>query len=135
MQRSGERRTSGCGLGAFFSELLSVGKASLSNQMPGWPGFGMERTMKAQYLLAGIVLAAFTGNAVADEYYIATNPTTHRCTITTSKPADREYVTQIGPLAFKTREEAETRMKTVKTCEDVGTVGGSSSSTTIIKEK
>lgn len=90
--------------------------------------------MKAQYLLAGIVLAAFTGNAMADEYYIATNPSTHRCTITTSKPADREYVTQIGPLAFKSREEAETRMKTVKTCEEGGTVGGASS-TTVIKEK
>jgi hypothetical protein len=93
----------------------------------------MEITMKTQYLLAGIVLATFTGNAMADEYYIATNPTTHRCTITTSKPADREYVTQIGPLAFKTREEAEDRMKTVKTCEE-GTVGGASS-TTIIKDK
>jgi hypothetical protein len=43
-------------------------------------------------------------------------------------------VTQIGPLAFKSREEAETRMKTVKTCEEGGTVGGASS-TTVIKEK
>jgi hypothetical protein len=133
--RPGAKRTLRAALiTSFFPELLSVGKASLSIQIPGWPGFGMERTMKAQYLLAGIVLAAFTGNAMADEYYIATNPSTHRCTITTSKPADREYVTQIGPLAFKSREEAETRMKTVKTCEEGGTVGGASS-TTVIKEK
>jgi hypothetical protein len=90
--------------------------------------------MKTRILLASALAVAFTGTAMADEYYVMSNPSTHRCTITTTRPADREYVTQIGPLAFKTREEAETRMRTVKTCEDDGTVGGSSS-TTIIKEK
>ena len=89
--------------------------------------------MKAPILLAGVLMIGFAGTATADEYYIASSPTTHRCTITTTKPADREVVTQIGPLAFKSREEAETRMKTVKTCEEGGTVG--SSSTTVIKEK
>jgi hypothetical protein len=89
--------------------------------------------MKAPLLLAGVLVIGCAGTAMADEYYIASNPTTHHCTITTTKPADREVVTQIGPLAFKTREEAETRMKTVKTCGDEGTVG--SSSTTVIKEK
>jgi hypothetical protein len=89
--------------------------------------------MKARILLAGLVVIGCAGTAMADEYYVVSNPTTHRCTITTTKPMDREVVTQIGPLAFKTRQEAETRMKTVKTCEDGGTVG--SSSTTVIKEK
>jgi hypothetical protein len=83
--------------------------------------------MKAPLLLAGVLVIGCAGTAMADEYYIASNPTTHHCTITTTKPADREVVTQIGPLAFKTR------MKTVKTCGDEGTVG--SSSTTVIKEK
>jgi hypothetical protein len=89
--------------------------------------------MKRQLVIAGTLLVMFAGTATADEYYIATNPTTHHCTITTMKPADKTVVTQIGPLAFKTREEAETRMKTVKTCDD-GTVGGGSS-TTVIKDK
>ena len=91
--------------------------------------------MNTRILLATAMAVAFTATAMADEYYVMSNPTTHRCTITTTKPADREYVTQIGPLAFKTREEADTRMRTVKTCEEGGTVGGGSSSTTIIKEK
>ena len=89
--------------------------------------------MKAPLLLAGVLVMGCAGTAMADEYYIASNPSTHHCTITTTKPADREVVTQIGPLAFKSREEAETRMKTVKTCSDEGTVG--SSGTTVIKEK
>ncbi len=89
--------------------------------------------MKAPLLLAGVVIIGCSGSALADEYYVVSNPTTHHCTITTTKPADREVVTQIGPIAFKSREEAETRMKTVKTCEE-GTVGGGSTTTTI-KEK
>jgi len=89
--------------------------------------------MKAPLLLAGMLVIGFVGNAAADEYYVMSNPDTHRCTVTTSKPADREYVTQIGPLAFKTREEAESRIKTTKVCEDGGTVG--TGSTTVIKEK
>jgi hypothetical protein len=89
--------------------------------------------MIGKTLFLSALLITFAGTAMADEYYIATNPATHRCTITTTKPADKTVVTQIGPLAFATREEAETRMKTVKTCEE-GTVGGASS-TTIIKDK
>jgi hypothetical protein len=89
--------------------------------------------MIGKTLFLSTLLITFASTAMADEYYIATNPTTHRCTITTTKPADKTVVTQIGPLAFATREEAESRMKTVKTCEE-GTVGGGSS-TTIIKDK
>jgi hypothetical protein len=88
--------------------------------------------MKTRFMLASAFALAFVGTAAADEYYVVTSPTTHRCTITTTKPADREVVT---PLAFKSREEAETRMKTVKTCEEDGVSGGGSSGTTIIKEK
>lgn len=91
--------------------------------------------MKARVLLAGLALAGLTGTAMADEYYITSNPTSHHCTITTTRPADREVVTQIGPLAFKSREEAQDRIKQTKVCSD-DTVGvGSGSSTTIIKEK
>ncbi len=84
--------------------------------------------MKTRILLASALALAFTGTAMADEYYVVSNPSTHHCTITTTRPADREVVTQIGPIAFKSREEAESRMKTVKTCEE-GTVGGSSTTT------
>lgn len=88
--------------------------------------------MKTQALLAGALVLGFTGASLADEFYVVQNPTSRQCTVTTTKPVDREVVTQIGPLAFKTREEAEGRIKQTKVCEDVTT---GSSSTTVIKER
>ena len=90
--------------------------------------------MKASLFFAGAVIIGCTTPALAEEYYIVQGPSRH-CTITTTRPADKEVVTQIGPLAFTSRVEAEDRIKQTKVCEDEGTVGSSTSSTTIIKEK
>ena len=57
--------------------------------------------MKSAILFGAAVLALTAGSAMADEYYVVSNPTTHHCTITTTKPAGQEVVTQIGPIAFK----------------------------------
>lgn len=86
--------------------------------------------MKTRILLAGALVLGLSGTAMADEYYVVSGPE-HHCTITTTRPADREVVTQIGPLAFKTREEAENRIKQTKVCSD-STVG---SGTTVIKKE
>jgi hypothetical protein len=82
-------------------------------------------------LLASVLALGLSGTAMADEYYVVQNPTTHHCTITTTRPADREVITQIGPLAFKSREEADTRLRETKVCHDETT----GSSTTTIKER
>jgi hypothetical protein len=88
--------------------------------------------MKSCFLIAGAVAIGLTTAAQADEFYVVQNPSTRHCTVTTTKPVDREVVTQIGPLAFRTRDEAEGRIKQTKVCEDVTT---GSSSTTVIKER
>ena len=88
--------------------------------------------MKAPLLVAGALVIGCSGLALADDYYVVTGPSRH-CTVTTTRPADKEVVTQIGPIGFKSRVEAEDRIKQTKVC-DEGTVGGSSS-TTVIKEK
>ena len=90
--------------------------------------------MKVPLLLVGALIIGSAVPALADEYYVVQGPSRH-CTITTTRPADTEVVTQIGPMAFKSRVEAEDRIKQTKVCEDEGTVGSSTSSTTIIKEK
>ena len=90
--------------------------------------------MKAPLLLAGAVIIGSMAPSFADEYYVVQGPS-HRCTITTTRPADREVVTQIGPMVFTSRVEAEDRIKQTKVCEDEGTVGSSTSTTTVIKEK
>jgi hypothetical protein len=92
-----------------------------------------EATMKAPLLLAGALIIGCAAPALADEYYVVQGPSRH-CMITTTRPADKEVVTQIGPMAFTSRVEAEDRIKQTKVC-DEGTVGSGTSSTTTIKEK
>jgi hypothetical protein len=89
--------------------------------------------MKARLFLAGALVFGLAGTAMADEYYIVKSPKTHHCTITTTKPAGQEVVTQIGPLAFKTREAAQDRITQTKVCSEDTT--GSGNSTTIIKQR
>ena len=68
-------------------------------------------------LLAVTLLAAFISPALAaDEFYIVQDVKTKKCTIVSEKPKDTTTVTQIGPVAFKTRQEAEGGVKTTKVC-------------------
>jgi hypothetical protein len=89
--------------------------------------------MKPRILFAGALVLAFGNTAFADEYYVVSSSSSPHCMVTTSKPADLEIVPQIGSIAFTSREQAEARIKQTKACQE-GTVG-SSSSTTIFKEK
>lgn len=86
--------------------------------------------MMTRLMLAGALCVAFAGTAMADEYYVVQNPTTHRCTVVTQKPEAKTVVTQIGPLAFATRDEAESRIKQTKVCTDTTTGSG-----TVVHEK
>ena len=45
--------------------------------------------------------------------------------MTTTRPARETTITQIGPLAFESREKAEERIKTTKVCADTPTTGTS----------
>jgi hypothetical protein len=86
--------------------------------------------MKSAILIAGVLSVACAGTAMADEYYVVQNPTTHRCTIVTERPQSDMVVTQIGPIAFATRDEAEGRIKQTKICNDTTTGSG-----TVVHEK
>jgi hypothetical protein len=90
-----------------------------------------EDDMKTRLMLAGVLCVAFAGTAMADEYYVVQNPTTRHCTVVTRKPESKTVVTQIGPLAFATRDEAEDRIKQTKVCTDTTTGSGG----TVIKKE
>ena len=45
--------------------------------------------------------------------------------MTTTRPTEQTTITQIGPLAFQTREMAQDRIKTTKVCSDDATTGTS----------
>jgi hypothetical protein len=83
-----------------------------------------EDFMRIKLLVAAAGFAAFATPALAAEFYIVQDTTTKRCTIVEQRPTSQTMVV-VGPgIAFTTRSEAETSMKTVKVCESGGTVGG-----------
>ena len=80
--------------------------------------------MNKKTLLTAAIVISFAAPALADEFYVVRGPDRH-CTVTTTKPTEQTTVTQIGPLAFETRERAEDRIKTTKVCSDDATTGSS----------
>jgi hypothetical protein len=75
-------------------------------------------------LLTAAILISFAAPAFADQYYVVRGPDRH-CTVTTTRPTEQTTITQIGPLAFETREKAEDRIKTTKVCSEDATTGSS----------
>ena len=74
----------------------------------------------SRFVIATVLAAALASQALAQtatEYYVVQDTTTKRCTIVDKKPTTITTVTQVGPVAFKTRTEAESGMKTIKVCE------------------
>ena len=67
-------------------------------------------------LVAAMLVVAFAAPALADEFYVVQDVKTKKCSVVTEKPKDTTVVTQIGPVAFKTRAEAEGSVKTTKVC-------------------
>lgn len=80
--------------------------------------------MNAKMWLAAGIVVLLAVPAAADEYYVVRGPDRH-CTVTTTRPTEQTTVTQIGPLAFESREKAENRIKTTKVCSDDATTGTS----------
>jgi hypothetical protein len=76
-----------------------------------------------RYLLAGAMLVAFAAPSFAQgmsqttttEYYVVQDTATKKCTIVDKKPTTTTMV-QVGPVAFKSKTEAESGLKTVKVC-------------------
>jgi hypothetical protein len=75
-----------------------------------------RKLLIASAAAAAIAAPAFAQTTVTEEYYVVQDPATKRCTIVNQKPTTTNVV-QVGPMAFKTRTEAESGMKTIKVCE------------------
>ena len=74
--------------------------------------------MSMKYVLGATVLFAFIAPAGAQtttEYYVVQDTATKKCTIVDKKPTTTTIV-QVGPVAFKSRTEAEAGMKTITVC-------------------
>ena len=74
-------------------------------------------------VLVGAALAAFVMTPSLADYYIIQEPTTKRCRIVEERPASPGVGIVIGGAGFGVRTEAESRMRTVEECREVGTRG------------
>ena len=68
--------------------------------------------MMKQLCLAGAAVAMLSSTALAAEYYIVQEKATKKCKVVDVRPTETTWV-QIGPLAFKTRDEAAKQVAVV----------------------
>jgi hypothetical protein len=67
----------------------------------------MELSMLKRISLAVFAAALCGSSAMAADYYVVQDKTTKKCKVVETKPAATETTwIQIGPMAFKTRDEA-----------------------------
>ena len=67
--------------------------------------------MLARLAIAAAATAMFASAASAD-YYIYQEQATKECKVVETRPAERTWV-QVGPLAFRTRDEADRQVAVV----------------------
>ena len=73
--------------------------------------------MKTKLITAGLLLAAFTIPAFADEtYYVVRDATTKKCTVVNEKPTTTTTTVTSDGTVYKTKTEAENAVKTTKVC-------------------
>jgi hypothetical protein len=68
--------------------------------------------MIKQLCLAGAAVAMLSSTALAAEYYVVQEKATKKCKVVETRPTETTWV-QLGPLAFKTRDEADKQLAVV----------------------
>ena len=62
--------------------------------------------------LAVAAVAMLSSSALAAEYYVVQEKTTKKCKVVETRPSETTWV-QVGPLAFKTQDEADKQIKII----------------------
>jgi hypothetical protein len=68
--------------------------------------------MLKKLCLAATTVAMMSSAALAADYYVVQETTTKKCKVVETKPTETTWV-QVGPLALKTREEADRQIKVI----------------------
>jgi hypothetical protein len=68
-----------------------------------------------KYVIAGLLIAGMATPALAAEYYVAHNASSHKCSIVSHKP-DGKTLTMLGGEGFKTKSEAQNALKGMSEC-------------------
>jgi hypothetical protein len=62
--------------------------------------------------LAAAAAAMLSSTALAAEYYVVQEKATKKCKVVETRPTETTWI-QVGPLAFKTREEADKQLTVI----------------------
>jgi hypothetical protein len=62
--------------------------------------------------LAAIAVTLLGSSAFAAEYYVVQDRDTKKCKVVETRPTETTWI-QVGPLAFKTRDEADRQLKVI----------------------
>ena len=68
-----------------------------------------------KYVIAGLLIAGMTTPALAREYYVAQNSSSHKCSVVSKKP-NGKTLTMLGTEGFKSKSAAQTAMKGMSEC-------------------
>jgi hypothetical protein len=63
-------------------------------------------------LVLAMAATAMLGSAASADYYIVREQSTKECKVVETRPTEKTWV-QVGPLSFKTREEADKQVTVV----------------------
>ena len=66
-----------------------------------------------RYIIAGVLVFAFVSPALAEQFYVAFDPASHKCTMMHSQPT--APMKSMG--SFKSEAEAKAAMAKMKECE------------------
>ena len=62
--------------------------------------------------LSAAAVALLSTSAFAAEYYVVQDSATKKCKVVETRPTETTWV-QVGPMAFKTRDEADRQIKVI----------------------
>jgi hypothetical protein len=71
-----------------------------------------SNAMIKKALFATFALAVLGGSAAAAEYYVMQDRDTKKCKVVETRPTETTWI-QVGPLAFKTQDEADRQLKVI----------------------
>jgi len=60
--------------------------------------------------LSAAAVVMLTSPAFAAQYYVVQDSATKKCKVVETRPTETTWI-QVGPMAFKTREEADRQLK------------------------
>ena len=68
-----------------------------------------------KYLIAGLLVAGFVTPALAAEYYVAQDSSSHKCSVVSKKPDGTKQI-MLGTDGFKTKSEAHNALMGMTEC-------------------